>query len=100
MVNKLYISNISEATTDKDLLELFSNSGEVISARVILDINNEKTRRGYVVMRNDEEAIKAITKNNNATLKGNKIKVMKAHPIDQDANYFSNQSRPRFYRKK
>lgn len=100
MTPKIYVGNISETTTDKDLYELFSKSGSVISAKVSFGINNENARHGYVLMAGDEEAKKALTDNKNTVLKGNRLKVMFAHPIDQDSNFFSNQNRyRRFYKK-
>ncbi len=100
MVNKIYVGNISPSTTDKDLLDLFSNSGVVVSAVVTFGIDNKIARSGYVVMDNEQDTQKAIAKNNNVILKGNRIKVVKAHPIDQNSNYFSDRNRfIRFYKK-
>lgn len=100
MGNKIYVGNISSTTTDKDLYDLFSNAGNVISAKVAFGINNMNARHGYVVMNDEKDLQSAIKKNNNVVLKGNHIVVVKAHPIDQDGSYFSNQNRyRRFYRR-
>ncbi len=100
MGNKIYVGNISSSTTDKDLFDLFSSSGSVLSAKVVFGIDNKVARNGYVVMADEKDFRNAISKNNNAVLKGNKIKVIGAHPIDQNSNYFSNQNRFRRYPRK
>lgn len=100
MANKIYIGNISPSTTDKDLYDLFSDSGSVISAKVSFGIDSKIARNGYVVMNNEKDTEKAIIKNNNALFKGSRIRVIKAHPIDQNSEYYSNQNRFRkFYRR-
>ncbi|PIP14711.1 RNA-binding protein [Candidatus Roizmanbacteria bacterium CG22_combo_CG10-13_8_21_14_all_35_9] len=100
MANKIYIGNISSATTDNDLFSLFSLSGQVTSAKVAISIDQKKNAGyGYVTMSDEEDMKKAILKCNNSVLKGNKIRVVMAHSIDQDENYFSNQNRFRRYRK-
>ncbi|MCL4374886.1 RNA-binding protein [Patescibacteria group bacterium] len=93
MANKIYVGNISPLTTDKDLFDLFSGSGDVISARVNFGLDNKTSRSAYVVMGNETDMKKAIAKNNNTDLKGSRIIVVKAHPVDQDAGFFSNRSR-------
>ncbi len=100
MVSKIYVGNISSSTTDKDLFDLFSNSGEVISAKVNFGIDNKTARSAYIVMSNDKDVQKAIDKNDRVLLKGNHIKVIKAHPIDQNNDYFSNGGRSRKFHKK
>lgn len=100
MTNKIYVGNISSSTTDKDLFDLFSNSGKVVSAKVNFGIDNKTARSAYIVMDNETDMKKAIAKNNGANLKGNRIRVVKAHPADQSDNYFSERNRFRkFYRR-
>ena len=58
----LYISNLSFGISDADLNQLFSEYGEVSSAKVITDRETGRSRGfGFVEMSNDEEAEKAIT---------------------------------------
>jgi len=100
MANKIFVGNISQDTSEKDLLELFSKLGNVLSVKIALGTNGKKIGRGYVVMSEAKDMEKAITKNNNALLKGNHIVVVKAHVIDQDSNFvFRQQSRFSRYRK-
>lgn len=100
MTNKIYVSNISPSTTDKDLFSLFSNSGEVISVKINFGIDNKTIKGVYIIMNSEENMLKAVAKNNNVILKGNRIKVIKAHPIDQDKGYISMRNRSyKFYKR-
>ncbi len=89
MANKIYVGNISELTTEKDLVDLFSLSGQVISTKVVLGIN-QKNIGGYITMSEEADMEKAILKYNNTLLKGNRITVTRAHSIDQEGHYFPN----------
>lgn len=100
MTNKIYVGNISSTTTEKDLFTLFSKSGEVTSVKVAMGIDSKNNAGyAYVVMNDDKDAEKAVMKLSNSVLNGNKIRVVKAHSIDQNENYFSNQNRFRRYRR-
>lgn len=100
MVNKLYVGNISPTTTDKDLFDLFGNYGKVISAKITFGIDNQNTRHGYIVMSDDSDIQNVIKKSNNVSLKGNRIRVVNVHPIDQKEDFFSSQNRYRQFRKR
>ena len=94
MTNKIYVGNISVSTTDKDLFDLFSLVGQVVSANLILGIDRKRhAGYGYVTMNEEEDSKKAITKYNNTVLKGNRLKVIRAHSIDQKENFFASQNR-------
>lgn len=97
---KLFVGNISSAIKDKDLSELFSTLPGFISVQISLGVNNKSSQSGYIIMKDENEAKKAIEKFNNHLLKGNRLRVMKAHPIDQNSNFFANQSRYRNYYRK
>lgn len=100
MTNKIYVSNISPSTTDKDLFGLFSNSGEVISVKINFGIDNKTIKSVYIIMNSEENMQKAVSKNNNVILNGSRIKVVKAHPIDQNNSYISMRNRSyKFYKK-
>jgi RNA recognition motif-containing protein len=99
-MTKLFVGNISSTTSDKDLTDLFGTVAGFVSAKISFGVNNENSRSGYVVMKDDDEAKKAIAKFNNQSLNGNRLRVMKAHPIDQKSDFFANQHRPRNYYKK
>jgi RNA recognition motif-containing protein len=57
-MKKLYVGNIPWKTTEEDLTNLFSEYGEVESARIITDRETGRSRGfGFVEMENAEEAI-------------------------------------------
>lgn len=67
----IYISNLSFGISDADLNQLFSEYGEVSSAKVITDRETGRSRGfGFVEMSNDEEAEKAINELNQAEYDG------------------------------
>lgn len=100
MFNKIYVGNLSPETTDKDLFDLFSKIGIVISAKISLGTDKKNTQHGYVIMEDEKIVQKAVETNSNLVLKGNHLRVLKAHPIDQDSNYFSNKNRFRRFTRK
>lgn len=96
MANKIYVGNVSASTTDKDLFDLFSTIGQVVSASLILGIDRKRhAGYGYVTMNEEEDSKRAVAKYNNSILKGNRLKVVRAHSIDQKENFFSSQNRYR-----
>ena len=63
----IYISGLSYGTTDADLNELFSEYGEISSAKIISDRETGRSRGfGFVEMTNDTEGQKAIDELNGA----------------------------------
>jgi RNA recognition motif-containing protein len=77
----IYISNLSYGVTDADLTELFSEYGEVTSAKVITDRETGKSRGfGFVEMANESEGQKAIDELNEAEYDGKNISVSIARP--------------------
>jgi len=77
----LFVAKLSSATTGKDLEELFSEFGEVVSSKVIFDRETGNSKGyGFVEMLNDDEARTAITALNDAELDGKKIVVKEALP--------------------
>ena len=63
----IYISGLSYGTTDADLNELFSEYGEISSAKIISDRETGRSRGfGFVEMANDTEGQKAIDELNGA----------------------------------
>lgn len=79
MAKKLYIGNMNYSTDDASLKELFSNYGNVISARVIIDRMTGKSKGfGFVEMEKDEEAKKAIESLNGKDFMGRNLRVNEA----------------------
>lgn len=78
---KLFIGNLSFKATEESLHELFSQAGEVVSTRVIIDRETGKSRGfGFVEMSSKEEADQAIQMFNEYNLMGRPIAVNEARP--------------------
>lgn len=91
MVKKIYVSKISQNTTDQKLSEHFSQAGTVVSASIVQGINPKMhTGHGYVVMASEKETEQAISKLDRSILDGNTLRVIMAHPVDQEKkqNYY------------
>ncbi len=76
MAKKLFVGNISFATTSEDLRELFAPHGEVTDAVVIQDRATGRSRGfGFVEMASDEAANAAIEALNGANVGGRDLTV-------------------------
>lgn len=83
MQSKLFIGNLSWEVTADDLKALFAGAGAVVDAAVISDKMTGRSRGfGFITMSSDEEAKKAIEMFNQADLKGRKINVNIARPME------------------
>lgn len=73
---KLFVANLPWALRWKDLNEIFSEYGEVVYAKVILD---RETRRSkgfwFVEFVNADDAAKAVEEMNEADINGRTIKI-------------------------
>ena len=77
----IYVGNLSPEVTDEDLNGLFSEYGNVSSAKVIRDNFSQESRGfGFVEMPGQADAKKALDTLNSYELKGNKIVVNEARP--------------------
>ena len=76
----IYVSNLSFNTSDAELQDLFSQFGEVASAKVITDRETGRSRGfGFVEMPNETEANAAIKELNGAEVEGKVIVVKVAN---------------------
>jgi cold-inducible RNA-binding protein len=83
MESKLFVGNLSWEVTAEDLKALFAGAGTVVDAAVISDKMTGRSRGfGFVTMSSDEEAKKSIEMFNQADLKGRKINVNIARPME------------------
>lgn len=83
----IFIAKLSANTTSEDLRTLFSEYGEVLSANVIFDKMTGRSKRfGFVEMKNDDEANKAINELNEAEYDNSQIVVKKARPSGEGGN--------------
>lgn len=84
MGKKLYVGNLSWSTTEEALRDCFSQSGEVVSAQIIMDRMSGRSKGfGFVEMATQEEADAAIAKWNGADLDGRAITVNEARPMEE-----------------
>mgnify|MGYP001586261492 CR=1 FL=1 len=82
MSSKLFVGSLPFATTEDELRELFSQAGEVASARVITDKFTGRSRGfGFVEMSSADAAQKAIQMFNNYSMQGRTIVVSEARPM-------------------
>src|SRR3982751_3626535 len=72
----IYVSNLSFNTSDAELQDLFSQFGEVSSAKVITDRETGRSRGfGFVEMASDEEGKAAMSGLNNKEVEGRAMSV-------------------------
>ena len=77
----IYISGLNFSTTDADLNDLFSEYGEVSSARIITDRETRRSRGfGFVEIADDAAGAKAIAELNGAEYEGRTMVVKEARP--------------------
>ena len=81
----LFVGNISKTVKDEALRALFTEFGEVTSAKILTDkYTGESKGFGFVDMLNDKHALEAIRKLTNAEFFGSRLVVSKARPkLDQ-----------------
>lgn len=81
MGKKLFVGSISFQATEEDLEKLFSQVGNVESVKIITDLDTGRSKGfGFVEMAEEEDAQKAITDLNGATLMDRTIVVNEARP--------------------
>lgn len=91
MTNKLFIGSLSYNATDSQLEEHFSQSGKVLSAKVIADrYTGQGKGFGFVEMSTKEEAKKAIKDLNGTSLGGRTIVIKEAKPQENRNNRRNN----------
>jgi len=84
MENKLYVGNLSYATTEDHLKALFSNAGTVTSVAVIKDRETGRSKGfAFVEMSTKEEADKAVSQYNGYTLGDRDLRISIARPKEE-----------------
>lgn len=79
MAKKIYVGNMSYSTKEDQLKEIFSEFGEVISAKVVFDRETKRHKGfGFVEMATDEEAKNAISALDGKEVAGRMLKVNEA----------------------
>lgn len=84
METKLYVGNLSYATTEDDLRTLFAQAGTVKSISLIKDRDSGRSKGfAFVEMETQSEAEKAITQFNGTLLNERAINVNIARPREE-----------------
>ena len=84
MSNRIYVGGLPYSVSDQELSDLFSQHGAIESARVISDKFTGQSRGfGFVEMKTDEDAKKAIAALNGTQLAGRTITVNEARPQEE-----------------
>ncbi|MCU0381217.1 MAG: RNA-binding protein [Chitinophagaceae bacterium] len=80
----IYVGNMNFNLGNEDLFNLFSQFGQVTTAKIIMDRETGRSKGfGFVEMENDEEALKAIASLNESDVQGRKLIVNEARPQDK-----------------
>lgn len=94
----IYVGNLSFKTSEEQLLELFSEFGDVASAKIITDRETGRSRGfGFIEMDDDGQADEAIEELHDSDFMDRALVVNKARPKKDDGG-FGNRSgggRPR-----
>jgi cold-inducible RNA-binding protein len=89
MSAKLYVGNLSFATTELDLQDLFGQVGNVVDVKIIQDKFTGKSRGfGFVTMESGEAATEAINKFNGYSLDNRALTVNEARPPEPRQDRF------------
>jgi RNA recognition motif-containing protein len=87
MSARLYVGSLGFSVTDEELSEFFAQAGTVVSAKVIIDREMNRSKGfGFVEMSSDEEAQAAITQLSGQELGGRQIVVNIAKPMTERPN--------------
>ncbi len=80
-MKKIYVGNLSFNCSDHDLAAMFTEFGEVASAKVVLDRDTGRSRGfGFVEMSDDNAAMQAISGVNGKEVDGRTLNVNEARP--------------------
>ena len=80
---KLFVGNLDWSVTGDDLRTVFAAVGTVADAVVLMDKMTGRSRGfGFVTMSTEDEAKAAVEKLNGSDLKGRKINVNVARPME------------------
>lgn len=81
MATKLFVGSLPYSLNDQQLEEIFAEAGTVVSAKVIIDRDSNRSKGfGFVEMSTEDEAKKAIDLINNKEVDGRTITVNEARP--------------------
>ncbi len=88
MGKKIYVANIPFNSTEQDIRDLFSNYGEVVSVKIIMDkFTGQSKGFGFVEMGSEDDSKKAILELNDKPFKGKTLAVAEARPQKPRAGF-------------
>lgn len=88
MNNKLYVGNLAYSVRDESLLQLFSQFGSVVSAKVMMERDTGRSKGfGFVEMGSEEQAQAAIEGTNSKMLDGRALTVNVARPMESRPSF-------------
>ncbi|MBN2546626.1 MAG: RNA-binding protein [Spirochaetes bacterium] len=94
MSKKIYVGNMSYSTNEETLTGLFSEYGEVVSTKIIVDQFSGKSKGfGFVEMQNDDEGMAAINGLNGKEVDSRELKVNEAVDRPKRNNFDRNNNR-------
>ncbi|OGU60721.1 MAG: RNA-binding protein [Ignavibacteria bacterium GWF2_33_9] len=82
----IYVGNLPFSATDESLKEIFTEYGQVQSAKVIVDRETGRSKGFGFVEMSDNAARKAITELNETEYEGKQITVNEARPKENNRN--------------
>src|SRR5471030_899253 len=81
MEKRLYVGNLPFDTSEDDLHQLFAAHGQIVSAKLITDMETGRSRGfGFVEMSSEDEAKTAIEKMNKDKVGDRELTVNEARP--------------------
>ncbi len=91
MATKLFVGGLSWSTTEDSLRNFFSEIGNIVSVKIIVDKFSGKSKGfGFVEMGSEKEAQEAIAKLNGKKLDERAVVVSQARPLQaRDSGFFS-----------
>jgi RNA recognition motif-containing protein len=82
MGKKIYVGNLSFSVNDQSLSDLFTQFGQVETARIITDRDSGRSKGfAFVEMSSDSDAATAIEKLNGTDFSGRALNVSEAKPM-------------------
>lgn len=82
---EIFVAKLSPVTSEVNLRQAFSEFGEVIQCKIVMDRDTGKSKcYGFVKMADQSEANSAIDGLNGSRLDGNQIVVKKSDPKPQE----------------
>jgi cold-inducible RNA-binding protein len=96
MNTKVYVDNLAAATTENELIDLFSEYGNVVNVSIAVDHNSRKPRGfGFVTMVTPEGARAAIEALNGKTAPVGHLSVSEAWPNEEHSSSTNGPRSPR-----